>query len=113
MSSDMSNGACVSVCRDYSMPNGQLTSPYHPAPYPDSTECVYTISLQNGSYINLSLIDLHINDDLDGYGDCKDYLEIRDGKLKDSPLIGKFCDRSYLTSIQSTKNFMWIRYVHI
>ena len=107
-SSDTSDGACVSVCRDYTMPNGVLTSPYYPAPYPDETECIYTISQQNGSYVYISLIDLPI---LDLNGECTDYLEIRDGKSGDSPLMGRFCGGNRPTSIQSTQNFMWIRYV--
>ena len=43
-------------------------------------------------------------------GSCKDdFLEIRDGPSKQSPVVGKFCGTNMPTSVESTQNIMWIR----
>ena len=97
------------------MSDGIITSPYYPLPYPDDTDCEYSISLPFGSYVNISLTELLITDDFivtdtnEVVKFCKDYVEIRDGKSKDSPLMGKFCGENIPPSIQSTQNFMWIK----
>ena len=71
-------------------------------------ECTYIISTPNGTYINLiipnfdtSLLPLTSNED---------FLEIRDGKSDKSPLIGVYHGVNISLSIQSSHNFMWLRY---
>ena len=109
------DGVCGSVCREYSVSSGLITSPYHPVPYTDGAECIIKISQPNGSYINMTFpqYDTYKND----------ILEIRDGSTEGSALIGKFSgtlipnvDQHLYDSypnipafIQSTQNNMWIR----
>ena len=42
-----------------------------------------------------------------------DYLEIRDGPSKDSPLLKKLCGIGLPASIQSSQNHLWIRWEQI
>ena len=96
-----SHVACRSVCRDYAASNGLLTTPYYPAPYPSITDCTYTISQNNGTYINLTFLSYDIYDN--------DFIEIRDGISTESTLIGIFHGYDVPTSIKSTKHNMWLR----
>ena len=90
----------------YNATNGVIKSPSYPDRYPDNADCVYIISLQIGTLINLSTEIFDVEDD----SQCSyDWLEIRDGSLEDSPIIGKFCGTNMPSSIQSTQNNMWMR----
>ena len=98
---------CGSVCRDYSDQTGSVISPYFPKLYPHESECIYTISQPNNTYINLTTLTFDVQE-ADSYG-CADYLEIRDGGSWDSPLIGQFCGGAIPYSLQSTQNKMYMR----
>ena len=103
---DESSRWCNSVCKEYNTPNGALTSPYYPAPYPDGSDCTYTISQANGTYITLTILNFDIENNC-----ANDYLEIRDGDWEKSLLIGKFCGNmnQIPKTIQSSHNHLWIR----
>ena len=91
-----------------SYPNGLITSPLYPAKYPYGADCTYSISQPIDTFLNLTILifDLH-----EGYdGNCEfDFLQIRDGSFKESPLIGQFCGKNIPTVIQSTRNQLRIR----
>ena len=59
--------------------SGILTSPADLS----SMECIYMISLQNDSYVNISFTSMEI--------DCANYIEMREGIFEESPLLGKWC----------------------
>lgn len=40
-----------------------------------------------------------------------DYLEVRDGLLADSPLIGTYCGYKIPTDIHSTSNHLFVKFV--
>ena len=84
-------------------------SPKYPNPYPFITECIYTITQPSGFYINTSLTTMDLT--CPDIGGGSDYIEIRDGNLKDSPLMGKFCGNgSNMPSImQTSQNNLRIR----
>ena len=46
-------------------PSGELSSPNYPQPYPVSRECVWYVTVQPGSRINITIVDFdmeaHIN----------------------------------------------------
>ena len=100
---------CRSVCRNYYATSGTLTSPYYPAPYPRGTDCNYTISLSNGSYLLLSKVNFDLSEPQMGGIRYQVYLEIRDGGSEESPLIGKFRGSSFPSTIKSTQNDLWMR----
>ena len=66
-------------------PNGHLTSPSYKHVYLDDAACIYTISQPNDTYIILTVLQFNLTFDETGN---EDYLEIRDGYTKESPLIG-------------------------
>ena len=110
----------------YSDPSGMITSPFYPSLFPfprqdiicgfgpfnhlyaygERMNCPYHISQPNGTVINLNFTAWNLY-----YGDC---LEIRDGSLRDSALLGKFCPQIANTEapppIRSTQNHIWMRY---
>ena len=96
-----SHFTCGSVCRDYSSSNGLLTTPYYPAPYPYDIDCIYTISQNNGTHIQFKFLKFDIYQN--------DYLEIRDGKTDESPLMGILYGYDVPTSIMSNQHNIWLR----
>lgn len=110
-----SGGACGG---NFTTINGFLNSPSYPENYPANSKCDYIISQPLGVYVNLTVIMFNTYDKSCGdwimggngiAGDGYDYLEIRDGISKESPLIGRFCGNNIPASLHSTKNNMWIR----
>ena len=96
-------GACGGVSES---PSGIITSPSYPNSYPDSENCIYTISQISGKFINLIIEEFEIED---SSGCDWDFLEIRDGSTEDSQVIGKFCGTNIPTTLRTTQNNMWIR----
>ena len=84
-----------------------LTSPSYPNPYPHIADCDYLITLSHGDYVNISFNSMDLNCHADG----SDYIEIRDGNARDSPLMGKFCGNgsNVPTFMQTSQNHMRIR----
>ena len=95
----------------YTNVNGTLTSPLYLNNYPSMAKCLYVVHMPNGSYVNLSIIAMHIDCQETGY--TSDYIEIRDGNSDDSPLMGRFCGNgsNIPASMQTTQNYLRIRFV--
>ena len=92
----------------YSNSSSILTSPSHPNPYPQLADCVYLISQPDRTFINISFLFI----DIDCQGTQTDFIEMRDGKFEDSPLMTRFCgnDSILLSFIQTTQNHLRIRW---
>ena len=103
---------CITACDtvNYTSASGILTSPSYPNPYPAARDCIYLISLPVRTFVNLTLTTMDIV--CQEMGSTSDYIEIRDGKYEDSPLIGKFCGNgSNLPALmQTTQNNLRVRY---
>uniref|UniRef100_A0A674K4V8 CUB and zona pellucida like domains 1 n=1 Tax=Terrapene triunguis TaxID=2587831 RepID=A0A674K4V8_9SAUR len=83
--------------------SGTFQSPFYPGNYPNNADCVWEI--EDISQKGLTLV----NDQTEG-GTCRyDYIEIYDGPLYTSPLLGKICYGSYLT-YTSSSNLMTVRF---
>ena len=119
----------------FTTPNGIVTSPSHPGNYPDNVDCIYTISQPTGTIIMLNILSMDIeykdpdyydydyyyddeyyNNEYHFYGGhvCnEDYLEIRDGPSKQSPLIDGYCGDGKTLSlpieIQTNQENAWMR----
>ena len=89
----------------YTNASALLSSPSYPNPYPILTDCVYLISQPKGTYINISFITM----DIDCQGAPSDFIEIKDGKTEESPLMETFCGDS-TNFIATTQNHAMIRY---
>ena len=87
--------------------SGILSSPLYPNPYP-TADCVYLISLPNGKYVNISILTV----DIDCQGTPSDYMEMRDGNTKESPLMRRFCGNGSNVPdfMQTTQNNLRIRW---
>ena len=108
----------VDECGDgghFSMTGGFIKSPSHPGNYPNSTDCIYTISQPTGSVILLNFLSMDIHNardwTCDGCCSYDDYLEIRDGPSTNSPLLDKLCGNEIPASIQSSQNQLWMMWV--
>ena len=89
-------------------PKGYLTSLRHPFHYFDNSDCVYTISVQKGTFIKITFMSFQIEWD----SECKkDFLEIIDTNYQESPLPWKFCGNisDVPDTIQSSGNYVQIR----
>ena len=75
----------------------------YPAQYPHGTNCTYTISRPNETYVEIILMHMEVDED---HNDC---LEIRDGDSVKAPLMAKLCNGPIPVSIQSTQNLIWMR----
>ena len=89
--------------------SGILTSPSHPNKYPELADCVYLITQPNGTYVNISFLNMDI--DCQEMYSQSDYIEMRDGNSEDSPLMGRFCGNGSNVPdiIQTTQNHLRIR----
>ena len=98
---------------NYSNASGVLTSPSYPNAYPELADCVYLISQPNGTYVNISFLNMDIDcqEVLTSEGLTPDYIEMRDGNSEDSPLMGKFCGKSsdFPAFIQTSQTHLRIR----
>ena len=95
---------------NYSNASGVISSPSYPNQYPELADCVYLISQPNRTYVNISFITIDI--DCQGLTTLTSYyIEMRDGKTEQSPLIGRFCGNgsSIHDFMQTTQNHLRIR----
>ena len=103
---------------DFKEASGHLSSPSYPREYPAHTDCLFTISLPEETFLKLDILNFgfgglgpwRLNISVDKWRVGDDYLEIRDGDSDVSPLIGKFFGENIPHSLQSTQNKLWIRY---
>ncbi|KAI5100082.1 bone morphogenetic protein 1 isoform X1 [Silurus meridionalis] len=87
--------------------SGNFSSPGFPNGYVAYTQCAWSISVTPGEKIilNFTSMDLY-QSHLCSY----DYVEVRDGYWRNSPLIGRFCGDRVPDSLVSTNSRMWIEF---
>uniref|UniRef100_A0A8C6MNH6 Tolloid like 1 n=1 Tax=Moschus moschiferus TaxID=68415 RepID=A0A8C6MNH6_MOSMO len=87
--------------------NGNLSSPGFPNGYPSYTHCIWRVSVTPGEKIvlNFTTMDLY-KSSLCWY----DYIEVRDGYWRKSPLLGRFCGDKLPEVLTSTESRMWIEF---
>uniref|UniRef100_A0A8C6T2M0 Metalloendopeptidase n=1 Tax=Neogobius melanostomus TaxID=47308 RepID=A0A8C6T2M0_9GOBI len=93
---------------DITKDSGQIQSPNYPDDYRPSKECVWRISVSEGYNVGLSFQAFEI----ERHDSCAyDYLEVRDGPLETSPLIGRFCGYDKPEDVRSTSHTLWMKFV--
>ncbi|XP_026996788.2 bone morphogenetic protein 1-like isoform X2 [Tachysurus fulvidraco] len=87
--------------------SGNFSSPGFPNGYAAYTDCIWSISVTPGEKIilNFTSMDLY-QSQLCWY----DYVEVRDGYWRKSPLIGRFCGDQVPDSLVSTSSRLWIEF---
>uniref|UniRef100_A0A8D2QE76 CUB domain-containing protein n=1 Tax=Zonotrichia albicollis TaxID=44394 RepID=A0A8D2QE76_ZONAL len=79
-------------------PSGVLQSPNYPGNYPNDADCVWEIQVENNFRVTLTFRDIVMQS-----GTCQhDYIEVYDGPLHSSPLLGRFCSGSFPTYVSSS-----------
>ncbi|OXA47104.1 Cubilin [Folsomia candida] len=89
-------------------PTGSIVSPNYPQNYGSRTECIWTISINQGSALQLVFVDLDIQHSSSCWGE---YIEIRDGRDHRAPLLGKYCHSDSVLSLNTTGNLVWIKFL--
>uniref|UniRef100_A0A670Y9X6 Metalloendopeptidase n=1 Tax=Pseudonaja textilis TaxID=8673 RepID=A0A670Y9X6_PSETE len=84
-----------------------FSSPGFPNGYPSYTHCIWRISVTPGEKIvlNFTTMDLY-KSSLCWY----DYIEVRDGYWRKSPLLGRFCGDKLSNILTSSDSRMWIEF---
>lgn len=87
--------------------SGTFTSPGFPGSQKYKV-CEWRIAMTPGERISLNFTVFGLRR---GSSKCKDeYVEIRDGHSKSSPVIGKYCGKRKPPAIWSTGSRLWIQY---
>ncbi|XP_050535178.1 cubilin [Daktulosphaira vitifoliae] len=85
----------------------QITSPLYPNIPPAHTECTWIITAPAGERITAIIEDIDIKND----DNCsQEYLEFRDGAAHISPLINHYCEPLPPPIIESTQNYLYIKF---
>ncbi|XP_053927101.1 deleted in malignant brain tumors 1 protein isoform X2 [Cuculus canorus] len=88
-----------------SSPSGTLQSPFYPRNYPNNAKCVWEIQVKSNFLVTLTFGDVQ----MEGGRCLSDYVEVYDGPLYTSPLLGKFCSGSYRT-YTSSSNLLTVQF---
>ncbi|KAM9307087.1 LOW QUALITY PROTEIN: bone morphogenetic protein 1-like [Pholidichthys leucotaenia] len=87
--------------------SGQIQSPNYPDEYHSCKECVWKITVADGFDVGLSFQSFEI----ESHDSCAyDYVEVRDGGLESSPVLGRFCGYNKPDDIKSSSNQLWLKF---
>lgn len=90
---------------------GMIKSPRFPRQYPPNRNCTWIIHVDNGMQVRLNFPVFKIEPKSIVNGQCYDYLEIRNGRQSNSPLIGIFCGNDPMPEIVSHSNYLFLRFI--
>ncbi|CAM4591998.1 unnamed protein product [Lepidochelys olivacea] len=90
------NGSCGGYL---STASGSFSSPFFPGNYPVNVQCVWRIEVKNNYYIRLIFKHLELEV---SYNCAYDFVEVYDGPLNTSSLLGRICDGSNYTFTSSS-----------
>ncbi|XP_057885683.1 deleted in malignant brain tumors 1 protein-like [Melospiza georgiana] len=85
--------------------SGTLQSPFYPRNYPNNADCVWEIEVESNFRVTLTFTDIQ----MEGGRCLSDYVEIYDGPLHSSPLLGKICS-GYYPTYTSSSNLLSVRF---
>lgn len=74
--------------------SGTFFTPDYPYYYPDNVRCAWTVSVPGGKVVKLTFERFKLNLDPDyckDHAGNNDYVEIRDGKIKESKELAVYC----------------------
>jgi tolkin protein len=87
---------------------GTLQSPNYPEDYRPNKECIWKITVPESFQVALKLQSFEI----ENHDNCVyDYLEVRDGHLPNSPLLGKFCGYKIPEAVRSNSNKLLVKFM--
>lgn len=101
--------ACCSSCGDHLQgSSGDLRFPISGGHVGESLQCTWTITVPERLRVKITFTDFVMKTSC-----CScihDFLEIRDGSLDNSTLIGQFCAKREPKYVFSTGNVIWIQF---
>ena len=100
---------CFSSCGDLiQTESGDIRFPVNGGNVGERTQCVWTISVPERFRVKLTFTDFVMKTTCCS---CRhDYLEIRDGLLHNSTLIGRYCANRQPKYVYSSQNVIWIKF---
>jgi len=108
--SNLHSTSDVIVVDDVSMvtgDTGSIQSPLFPSNYPADTMKAWSISGPPAGRIRLEFRQFALESDIL----CRyDFVEIRDGKNPDAPLVGRFCGKNMPAVYESSGNSLWVKF---
>ncbi|ESO03888.1 hypothetical protein HELRODRAFT_191792 [Helobdella robusta] len=88
--------------------SGLLTSPHYPDSYEINKKCTWHIVVPHGYTVALKFQSFEI----EHHDKCVyDYVELRDGDVEMSPLIGRFCGHKLPQPVESSTNWLFVKFV--
>ncbi|XP_005657166.1 mannan-binding lectin serine protease 1 isoform X1 [Sus scrofa] len=102
------NRTCRVECSDnlFTQRTGVITSPDYPSPYPKSSECLYTIELEEGFMVSLQFEDIFDIEDHPEVSCPYDYIKIKAGPK----LLGPFCGEKAPEPINTQSHSIQIQF---
>lgn len=87
---------------------GHLESPNYPEEYQSSKECIWKLSVAQNYQVALKFQSFEI----ENHDSCVyDYVEVRDGHNRNSPLLGIYCGYKAPPDLRSTGNELFVKFV--
>ncbi|KAM6900418.1 cubilin [Xenentodon cancila] len=87
-------------------PSGGLSSPNYPLPYHTNAECYWSIQTSQGSQLQLSFSDFH----LESSSSCSyDYLAVYDGNSSSASQLAKLCGSQLPGTINSSSHHLYVK----
>ncbi|XP_029444624.1 cubilin [Rhinatrema bivittatum] len=91
-----------------SNPTGYVTSPNYPNNYPQSSDCIWTITVPNGEAVQLNFTDQF---EIESSPNCNSsYLELRDGANSNAMVIARLCGNGLPRVQKSTGTILYLRF---
>ncbi|XP_074649292.1 bone morphogenetic protein 1-like [Tubulanus polymorphus] len=86
---------------------GNVTSPAYPDNYHADNMCIWKISARGKNHLVLKFHFI----DIESTQNCGfDYVEVRDGRHRRSPFIGKYCGKKIPPAIISSGRHLWVMF---
>ncbi|XP_054159895.1 LOW QUALITY PROTEIN: cubilin-like [Oppia nitens] len=86
-------------------PDGEFTSPNFPQNYPIVSYCVWEFAVDWGQQLRLSFLNFSLGSDCE-----KDYIQVQQGYMSDSPKSDKYCGNTLPPEIHSTQRKMKVMF---
>ncbi|CAH0396981.1 unnamed protein product [Chilo suppressalis] len=94
----------------YAKSHGYIYSPGWPKKYEPNRDCTWVIIVPVGQQIMLNISQFDLERPIRDKCDLGDYLEIRNGDSRNSPLIGKYCGTFQSKRVTSISNNLYLRF---
>ncbi len=79
--------------------------------YEPNLNCQWLVAGRQGKNVRLRFTEFDVESAQNETGVfCWDYIEVRDGDGPYSPLIGRYCGNGSPPTVDTTRNFMWIKF---